>query len=171
MAGKEPDIGPTAATVAANVTRLRTNHKLTYTELSERLRQRAGWAINPVGVRRLESGERRIGVDDLVALSVAFDVSPATLLMPHELDMNATVSATGTGAQAANRLWHWLCANEPLKGEGYSKNPIEFWLAAWPEWRQHEAGQELQDRKRRHEDELARRRAAREKGQPGHGDG
>ena len=52
MAGKEPDTGPTAVTVAANVKRLRGEQNLSYTDLSERLQEVADWSVSPVGVRR-----------------------------------------------------------------------------------------------------------------------
>ena len=157
MAGREPDTGPTATTVAANVKRLRDEvQNLTYTELSERLRQRADWSISPVGIRRLEAGERRITADDLVALAVALGVSPATLLMPPVGDAAETVTATGTGERAASRLWNWLVADNPLKGSG--RQLTEFWLMSWPEWEHDRMGQEIQTRKRQFDAEITRRR-------------
>src|SRR6476661_6760490 len=83
MAGKTPDTGPTAATVIANLKRLRDDRNLTYTQLSNRLKALAHWSISPVGVRRIEDGERRVTVDDLLAFAVALGVSPVTLLMPN----------------------------------------------------------------------------------------
>lgn len=137
MAGKEPDTGPTAATVAANVTRWRrARGDLTYTQMSEQLKERSDWSINPVGVRRLEKGERQISVDDLVALAVALDVPPATLLMPDEIDKNAPTAATGTGKQPAERLWDWLCAAGQLDGD--ERSLTGFYSEAWPPWKQQE---------------------------------
>lgn len=81
MAGKPPDTGPTAAIVADNIKQLRTVQNLSYTQLSKQLKQRADWSISPVGVRRIENGERRISVDDLVAIAATFDIPPSMLLI------------------------------------------------------------------------------------------
>lgn len=159
MAGKEPDTGPTALTVAANIRRLRTAQNLTYTQLSERLKDAADWSITPVGVRRIEEGQRRVSVDDLVALAVALGKSPALLLMPDTLTPEVRVAATGTGKQAADRLWEWLCGLEPLSGSGM--NWATFRAGTWPEWKweQFSAGEELQRRRREFDAEITRRRA------------
>lgn len=148
MAGKEPETGPTAETVAANVRRLREDVlNLSYTRLSELLKERADWSINPVGIRRLEAGERRISADDLVALAVALGVSPATLLMPYTTERAERVLATGTGPQSAEGLWRWLVGNNPFKGSG--RHLAEFWLNSWPEWEHDEMAEEINARRRR----------------------
>ena len=74
MVGKEPDTGPTARAVAANIRDLREASKMNYTQLSEEL-QRLGRNINAVGIRRTESGERRVTPDDLSAFAIALNVS------------------------------------------------------------------------------------------------
>lgn len=107
MVGKEPDTGSTGKTVAENIKRLRDD--LSYTQLSKRLQERAGWSINPVGIRRIESGERRVTTDDLVALAVALEVSPATLLMPNAENAEDQVRITGwPHAVDASEAWKWL---------------------------------------------------------------
>jgi transcriptional regulator with XRE-family HTH domain len=52
--------------------------------VSELSRQLAdmGRKTPPVGLGRIESGERRLDVDVLIALAVALGVSPTTLLTP-----------------------------------------------------------------------------------------
>ena len=109
MPGKEPDFGATARTVAANVKRLRQTQNLNYTQLSDRLQNVADWSINAVGIRRIESGERRVTPDDLLALARALGVSPIALLMP-ETDTSAdTVTATGLPTPVtAEVFWDWL---------------------------------------------------------------
>ncbi len=82
---------------------------MNYKQLSERLQSKANWSINAVGIRRIESGERRVTPDDLVALAVALDVSPATLLMPPNVDMADPVRVTGLADPAAAiGVWEWL---------------------------------------------------------------
>ena len=84
MAGRKLELGDTGAAVARNVSRLRKAIGLNYTDLSTRLAN-IGRDIPPLAVRRIEEGNRRVDVDDLVALAIALGVSPATLLMPaHE---------------------------------------------------------------------------------------
>lgn len=132
VVGKEPDTGLTGLTVAANVKRLR--GEMSYTQLSRRLEERAGWSINPVGIRRIEAGERRVGADDLIALAVALEVSPVTLLMPASDTAGGEVSVTGHGgALTAEAVWHWLRASYPLPGD--DRLALVFRAAAWPGWR------------------------------------
>jgi transcriptional regulator with XRE-family HTH domain len=118
MAGKEPDIGPTSRAVAENVKRWREARNMSFAQLSDKLRTDAQWSINPVGIRRIEAGERRVTPDDLTALAVALRVSPVTLLMPGLPDLddpNKTVEVTGGDAKMpAAKLWKWLVGEMPL---------------------------------------------------------
>jgi transcriptional regulator with XRE-family HTH domain len=133
MPGKRPDTGPTAATVVANLHRLRTDQNLSYTELSQRLKALAQWSISPVGVRRIEDGERRVTVDDLLAFAVALKVSPATLLMPNAGGGDEKVAATGILEKCdAERLWGWLVVHEPLDP---GESTLKYRLRALPPWR------------------------------------
>ena len=137
MAGKEPDIGHTAQTVADNVRRLRESLELNYTELSDRLHSVANWSINAVGIRRIESGARRVTPDDLMALAVALRVSPVALLRPDASSAEARVEATGLRrAISAEQLWDWLCATSlgyyPVEHE----SPETFFRRTWPQWKQ-----------------------------------
>ncbi len=117
MAGKEPEIGPTARTVAKNIEDLRTAQNMNYKQLSERLERVASWSINAVGIRRIESGERRVTPDDLMALAVVLGVSPASLLMPDLATVAQDDLVPITGWQkpiTASVVWRWLTAYEPL---------------------------------------------------------
>ena len=81
MAGRENPQGPTAQTVRANIAEFREAAELTYAEISRRLDE-AGRPIPPLGLRRIEAGERRVDVDDLTAIAVVLDVSPMRLCYP-----------------------------------------------------------------------------------------
>lgn len=136
MAGKEPDVGPTAKAVADNVKRLRTDWDWNYTELSDRLRSAAGWSINAVGIRRIESGERRVTPDDLSALAVAFGVSPATLLMPavRSAEPDDEIELTGVARTLrASQAWLWLTARDTPE-EGNVEVFLSFVKRACPSW-------------------------------------
>jgi transcriptional regulator with XRE-family HTH domain len=96
-------------------TQLRDDRNLTYAELARRTGD-AGRPIPVLGVRRIEAGERRVDVDDLMALAAALDVPPATLLMPDTTptEWEAPVDATGLPeAGTAEQLWAWLTATRP----------------------------------------------------------
>lgn len=135
VAGKEPEIGPTAQTVAANVQRLRTDQNLNYTQLSERLQEIAGWSINAVGIRRIESGERRVTPDDLMALARALGVWPITLLMPATGTGEDAVIATGLPRPVtAEELWNWLTASDGLYDHG-GNEWVQTMHAGHPSWK------------------------------------
>lgn len=99
--------GPTAATVAANVHRLRRARGLSVDALSARLRE-MGRLITRDAVAKVGRGERQVSVDDLMAFSVALGVSPSALLLPLTDDPNATVEITGRGTVAADDAWDWM---------------------------------------------------------------
>lgn len=123
--------GPTGETVRANIIRLRTERNLSFTELSEKLKD-LGRHILPLGLRRIEAGTRRVDADDLVALAVALDVSPITLLMPDTATSGARVEVTGAEKKlTAEHVWEWLRCRQPIVGDrrGYRA----FW-SAQPAW-------------------------------------
>lgn len=127
--------GPTGETVRANIIRLRAERNLGYTELSERLKD-LDRHILPLGLRRIEAGERRVDADDLVALAVALDVSPITLLMPNTATGGSRVEVTGVKKKmTAEHVWEWLRCRQPIvtNQAGFRA----FW-SAHPAWKQQE---------------------------------
>jgi transcriptional regulator with XRE-family HTH domain len=109
VAGKKTDLGPIGVNVTQTVRRFREERRLGYAELSRKLAE-MGREIPPLGLRRIESGERRVDVDDLVALALALDVSPLALLLPTE-----TSSVTSQGDQyPAEQIWGWGEGQGPL---------------------------------------------------------
>lgn len=115
--------GPTAGTVAENVKRLRELRGLTIYQLSAMLRA-AGRPITPAAVGKMERQERQVSVDDLMALAVAFGVSPVTLLLPpntrapkspNGLAQQAVTEITGAGEVGAADAWRWAWCMEPLR--------------------------------------------------------
>lgn len=122
--------GPTAETVSANVARLRSDANLGLRALAKRMGD-AGRPLTHSAVDQIEKGARRVDVDDLMALAVALDVSPVTLLMPVTKDASNAVDATGqSDALAASALWDWLTAAGPLPG-GHA---MTFLAKALPHW-------------------------------------
>ena len=133
MAGKKLELGSTGRLVADNVARLRKTAGLNYTELSIRLAKH-GRDIPPLAVRRIEGGNRRVDVDDLVGLALALEVSPSTLLLPKTETGDQSVAITGVDDSVeARRMWRWLLAEFPLTvdtGEAVAG----FLLRANPAW-------------------------------------
>ena len=130
MVGMKSELGPTAQSVADAVRRHRERMGWSFARLSREL-TKAGRDIPALGLSRVEAGQRRIDVDDLTALAVVFDVSPASLLMPpapndHPDDY---VRFTGTDMIPATRAWGWLTAGYPLSG-----SVLSFFNHALPSW-------------------------------------
>lgn len=73
--------GGTGRVVRTNIRTLREQRRMTYVELSARLDE-VGQPIPVLGLRRLEIGERRVDVDELVAFAEVFSVAPSQLLEP-----------------------------------------------------------------------------------------
>ncbi len=131
MADKRNPLAATGETVRANVRRLREASNLGYAELARRLKA-TGRGIPELGLRRIEEGERRVDADDLMALAVALDVSPITLLMPPTADADET-TATAVGPVTALRLWQWLAAEMPLAGDT-RRDVADFIVRSGPDW-------------------------------------
>lgn len=101
-------------------------------ELSKKVTD-CGRPINTLGIRRIESGERRVDADDLVALAIAFEVSPATLLMPDANDIVDAVTVTGMEEPAAAiGVWEWL------RGRMARPGVEHFRIETWPKWERDE---------------------------------
>ncbi|WP_205754732.1 helix-turn-helix domain-containing protein [Pseudarthrobacter sp. NamE5] len=114
MSDKKNPLGPTGETVRRNFVRLRGG--MQYKELAERL-AKIGRPIPALGLRRIEAGERRVDADDLVALAVAFDVSPLTLLLPADgaFDLASPMTGVPDREVAHNTQWSWALGREPLE--------------------------------------------------------
>ena len=138
MAGKKTEHGITGLTAAQNMRRLREAQRLGYAEMS-RLLEDLGRAIPPLGLRRIESGERRVDVDDLVAIAVVLGISPITLLMPDTPTADTPVVSTATpNGTDAEHLWSWLMAKDPIGGSDTTDTWLDFAQSALPEWRRRE---------------------------------
>lgn len=106
-------LGPTGETLRQNVKRIRDSRRLTYVELSNRLAE-IGRPIPVLGLRRIEAGERRVDVDDLVALARVLGVNVSALLLPPTADQD--VEITG-GPMPGWLAWAWADGLAPLVPE------------------------------------------------------
>lgn len=105
-----PSLGDVAA---GNVKRIRSERGWTQAQLAERLA-----ALNyPIGqptLAKVEKGNRKISVDDAIALAIALNVPPLNLLLPDRLD--AEVSLPGQRRARSLELRRWFDARGPLLG-------------------------------------------------------
>lgn len=78
------------------------------------------------GRREPDTGRRRrkVTVDELLALALAFDMSPLYLLLPRE---EADVHLTSTVSRSAVKVFRWLVDEEPmwLTHEDGDQNPFD----------------------------------------------
>ena len=104
--------GPAAERVAANVESLRKRQSMTLKGLSERMGE-LGQPVSLNGLSKVENGERRVDVDELIALAIALRVNPSTLLLP-DLGDTEQVALTPTLTHEAWAVWQWADGIAPL---------------------------------------------------------
>ncbi|MFF5004102.1 helix-turn-helix domain-containing protein [Streptomyces phaeochromogenes] len=105
--------GPTSAQVARNIERVRKTRQLKQKDLSDRLGA-VGRPMLPTVVSKVERGERRIDVDDLVAFALALNVSPLALLLPPLEAGDPYVSLTGGVEATLTNAWKWAAGERAL---------------------------------------------------------
>ena len=104
--------GDVGARVAGNVRALRHDRRLSLQDLSERMRS-LGRPILISGLSKVEQGSRRVDVDDLMALSLALDVTPNRLLLPSTAG-ESKISLTPSEVVTERDAWRWACGDGPL---------------------------------------------------------
>jgi 8-oxo-dGTP diphosphatase len=115
MARQAVEIGSIGKQLSANLARLRKDRHASYTELSGWLK-RIGRTISAETLGKIERKERRVDVDDLVALAVALDTTPNRLLLPGSADDAEPVELTPEVTVSALDAWKWATGEEPLPG-------------------------------------------------------
>ena len=114
---------------------MRGHLEITQGELSSRL-EALGRPIPTASIGRLESGDRRVDVDDLMALAVALEVSPVALLLPFTDSPGTEVDASFGRKHMAIVLWQWATGAAPLRGPGHmtDENFVAFRERSHPWW-------------------------------------
>jgi transcriptional regulator with XRE-family HTH domain len=128
--------GTNGGRVAANLRYFRRGRS-TY-EIARALKD-IGRPIAANGLTKIENGERRVTVDDLVALAVVLGVSPNQLLFPTMMSRNGEPSPlplVGTAVADDADIWRWANGERPLRtldpGSGeYSEEPSGQEIAAF----------------------------------------
>jgi transcriptional regulator with XRE-family HTH domain len=123
------DLGETGRYLARNVARIRNAQGLSTVRLSQML-DGAGRSISATAITRVESGERRVDVDDLVALAAALNVNPSALLLPPTAE--GSIEVTGAGTVSAAEAWEWMDGEHPLLDADHEDTVLGFQLHARP---------------------------------------
>jgi transcriptional regulator with XRE-family HTH domain len=121
--------GPTGQRVAENVAALRATRGYTKTELARRVAE-LGRPMTLDVLTKLESGNRRVDPDDLIALADALGVTPNRLLLPAKAG-DTEVALTPARTVTATEAWEWACGEKPLRPTDgsvladYARFPLE----------------------------------------------
>ena len=100
MAKPHVQAGSVTRIVAENVKRFRAEYRVPVREMSSRTEcLNEVKTLTPNAVSEIENGQRKVDVDDLLALSAALNVSPVALLMP---------------ANGSEDDWKYLTAEAPI---------------------------------------------------------
>lgn len=105
-------LGPTGHRVGRRLRELRQVRGFTLGDLEERLRE-MGRPILLSALSKIEKGQRRVDVDDLVALALALDVSPNLLLLPSPATSDTEVRLTESRSLASATAWSWAVKDRP----------------------------------------------------------
>jgi len=112
MANTARERGPSATRVADNLQALRRARQLTLADVADRV-SALGQPMSLGILSKIENGDRRVDVDDLVALAVALGVTPNRLLLPASAgddELQLTPERECTERQA----WAWAAGDRPL---------------------------------------------------------
>lgn len=106
---------PIGSRIGPTVRRLRHERGLDLRTLAEHLAEE-GRPISLAQLSKLELGQRRVDVDDLVALAVVLNVPPSALLMPEPPSQGEEQTVTLTAHRQVDwrRAWQWMCGDRWL---------------------------------------------------------
>ncbi|WP_280317595.1 AIPR family protein [Nocardia wallacei] len=120
MVKKVDALGPTGVRVGERLRELRHARGLTLNALAAKLEE-AGRPIDWSALAKMEKGQRRIDVDDLLALALALNAPPNWLLFSH--NENET-SLQLTPAVQLSTLAAWSWATQDLNSEAASPHAV-----------------------------------------------
>ena len=112
-----PEMETVAAIVARNVGELRGRRQFSVRDLSRRLEE-LGTPMLASAISKIENGQRKVTVDELVALARALNVSPVRLLLPGKPDTSGDSAAANARREWEwHAMWRWAVGEEPLARE------------------------------------------------------
>lgn len=110
------ETGPTGSRVAANVKVLREARGFNQPQLAQRMRD-AGRFAHASGISKIEQLDRRVDVDDLVALAIALGVTPNRLLLTGRIGpetADQAIELTSIVRVPVLDAWQWAAGDVPL---------------------------------------------------------
>lgn len=135
LMGTLQEPGPTGLRVAANIKALREAQGISLRALAARLAE-LGRPIITSGIHKIETGQRRVDADELVALALALDVSPNRLLLPPEASTERGVDLTPeVTIPTEDAAWRWACGEYypfPLDAPTPAADVVRFMAANRP---------------------------------------
>lgn len=126
---KKISTGPLSSQIARSIERLRTEKRLPYTEMSDRLTA-LGRPIPVLGLRRIERGERRVDIDDLAAIARALGVPPLLLIFP--VDVSREVEVLPGQVRPTYAAARWFMGDSAFPAEAGS--PSSYTEEDWREF-------------------------------------
>lgn len=94
-----------------------------------------GRRILASSIAKIETGERRVDVDDLFVLAAALNVTPLRLVLPDDAGTESTFAVTPTTATSGWVAWDWARGNASLSSadeEGGSDEAADAYFAVLP---------------------------------------
>lgn len=107
------ELGPTGARLTENLKRLRESLPLTTEQLADRVTNDYGRPMRANTITKIEKGQRRVDVDDLVALALALETRPDALLLPPTI-AGDHLQLTEKKVTTAFGAWRWANGAQPL---------------------------------------------------------
>ncbi len=125
----------TAAAVARNLAAIRDRRRLTVRQLSQRLSE-LGEPILPSGITKIEKGQRRVDVSELMALAAALNVSPARLLLPDVGERDLIKITPNMPPQELWLAWDWMEGRSSLLADGLTRprRTLLEYMEMRPDW-------------------------------------
>ena len=113
MANRPIEIGPVGQRAAANLAFFRGRTK--QQDLARRMEE-IGRPMTASAISKAEKLDRRIDVDDLMALAIALDIAPNQLLLPPDAS-GEPVQLTPAVTVTRDRAWRWAAGEWTLFDE------------------------------------------------------
>lgn len=106
------ELGPSGTRLAENLKALRSSLPLTTDQLAARVTA-YGRPMRANTITKIEKEQRRVDVDDLVALALALETRPDALLLPPTIAMDEVELVEGKTVTAFD-AWRWANGARPL---------------------------------------------------------
>lgn len=115
MGTRAVEQGPVGEAVAVNVRQVRERRRLSQQQLASKMGD-LGRPVQASTIAKIEGGDRRVDVDDLLVLAVALNVAPARLLVP-DTGMDDEVAITKSVRMPGWSVWAWANGEHSLSSE------------------------------------------------------